>query len=314
MPSTGCRRRPAARRWCRSRRPGRCVCTWRSWRRPAVVSWTTSGPVETSSTGCSPGSATWRWTAPCPTARRVRCRHRPPRAGRGRCARRPRRALPDGRRLEGPQRSLDGVGGGRHEVVRDDDAEAEGPVRTGARLRADGNDLGRRSGAAARRTRWRDQGAARRRERRGAGRCIRSPGGPSAGGGTRRGRGRCFRGRGAGDDELGGGEAVAEHAHERDRSALAESPAGAPNVAVDASSRARPARANDGAFQPGRTVSAREGTVAWLGGSVEEHPLDGREREAASHVGGSRKLNASVVDGRSTLPDRPVGGNPSAPM
>ena len=121
----------------------------------------------------------------------------------------------------------------------------------------------------------------------------------------------------AGDDELGVGEPLAEHAHERDRPALAER---ARRLAEGRRATPRRARrrshgANAGAFQPGADCGVLEArpwrrTAGRRGACARSRP----SAASWSHVGGRRKLSASVVDGRSTLPARLVGGMPSAPM
>ena len=120
----------------------------------------------------------------------------------------------------------------------------------------------------------------------------------------------------AGDGELGLGEPLAEHRHERDRAALAQGErgraehrrrrlaAGCPTATARTPARSSPASA-----------CRRRSHLRAVRRVGRQHLARApRWRSIASHVGGRRSERYSEVLGRSTLPARSHGGRPSAPV
>ena len=116
----------------------------------------------------------------------------------------------------------------------------------------------------------------------------------------------------AGDHELGVGEPFAEHAHERDRAALAEQPGRLPERRRRGRGRAPPRATVRAAVRSSRAPARPRGraTRAPYGGSAAGRPASLGRAAAGSAVGGIRNDSLSDVRGRSTLPARAVGGRP----
>jgi len=90
---------------------------------------------------------------------------------------------------------------------------------------------------------------------------------------------------------------------------------GLPHTAIDASPSASDSHGlKGGAAHPAAAWAGVTVTRAPEGGSVPSARWIAAVAASGSAVGGSRNDSPSVVEGRSTLPAWPVGGNPSAPM